>query len=256
MVAMMGQMIALFTDFGAAGPYVGQTKAVLAARAPGVAVIDLMHDASAYHPKRAAYLLAALVAGLPAGAVILGVVDPDVGHAARRPVVVEVGGRFLVGPDNGLFAPLANQAARRGQAARWWLITWRPETSSATFHGRDLFAPVAAMLAEGAPPPGEMLDPTRTIGADWPDDLSEIVYVDGYGNAMTGIRADSLPPDAVLNVRGQTIAGATTFSDVPVGAAMWYRNAFDLVEIAINRGQAAAVLDLRPGTEVQAVAAA
>ena len=252
MVAMMGQMIALFTDFGAAGPYVGQIKAVFAASVPRVAVIDLMHDAPAFQPKRAAYLLAALVAGLPKGTIILGVVDPDVGHAARRPVVVEAGGRFLVGPDNGLFAI----AARRHQGPHWWQITWRPETSSATFHGRDLFAPVAAMLADGAPPPGARLDAAQTVGADWPDDLSEIVYLDGYGNAMTGIRADSVPQDAVLNVHGRKIAGATTFSDVPAGAAFWYRNAFDLVEIAVNRGRAAAVLDLRPGSEVQPVAVA
>ena len=132
----MAQMIFLFTDFGIVGPYVGQMKAVLARRAPQATVIDLMHDAPAYGPKFAAYLLAALAGELPSDAIVLGVVDPGVGDAQRRPVVLEAAGRRFVGPDNGLFAV----AALRAEDPRWWEITWRPEHLSNTFHGRDLFA--------------------------------------------------------------------------------------------------------------------
>ena len=142
-------MIVMFTDFGVAGPYAGQMKAALAAVAPAVSAIDLMHDAPVFRPKASAYLLAALVRPLPAGTVVLGVVDPGVGSPGRRPVAARAGGRWFVGPDNGLFA-IAAQHAGGGE---WWEIDWRPERLSNTFHGRDLFAPVAARLALGEEPP-------------------------------------------------------------------------------------------------------
>ena len=143
-------MIVLFTDFGLAGPYVGQMRAVLHARAPDAPVVNLFADAPRFEPKLAAYLLAAYVEEFPAGTVFLAVVDPGVG-GARAPAIVEADGRWFVGPENGLFAILA----RRADAFRWWRITWTPARLSASFHGRDLFAPVAAMLASGEPPPGE-----------------------------------------------------------------------------------------------------
>src|SRR5262249_47000472 len=142
------RVIALFTDFGAAGPYVGQMKAVLCREAPAVPVIDLMADAPACEPKSSAYLLAALAPWLSAGSVCLAVVDPGVG-GRRAPIVVEADGRRFVGPDNGLF----ELVARRAAAAQAWEIAWRPPQLSASFHGRDLFAPVAGRLAAGTLPP-------------------------------------------------------------------------------------------------------
>jgi len=245
-------MIYLFTDFGVNGPYVGQMRAILADAAPGVPLIDLMHDAPAFEPKAAAYLLAALVGALPEGGVVLGVVDPGVGHADRRPVVMHTAGRWYVGPDNGLFAAVA----AHGDGARWWRITWRPERLSGTFHGRDLFAPVAAMLARGETPPGTPLDGDAPVGLDWPADLGEVVYIDAYGNAMTGMRGHALPEDAVLSVRDRRIRRARTFSDVGEGEAIWYENACGLVEVAVNKGHAAAQLGLRVGTPVLAIATA
>ena len=132
-------MIVLFTDFGPGGPYTGQTKAVLAQEAPGVPVIDLADDLAPYAPEPAAYLLAALAAAFPPGAVFVCVVDPGVG-SERAPLALGAGGRWFVGPDNGLLAIVA----RRAGDARWFAIAWRPESLSASFHGRDLFAPVAA----------------------------------------------------------------------------------------------------------------
>jgi len=138
-------MIVLFTDFGLDGPYVGQMKAVLHRDAPGVPVIDLFADAPAFDAKRSAYLLAAYAEEFPAPTVFLAVVDPGVG-GARRPLMVEADGRRYVGPDNGLFEIVWRRARRRRGGA----ITWRPERLSASFHGRDLFAPVAARLAVGS----------------------------------------------------------------------------------------------------------
>ena len=245
-------MIAMFTDFGADGPYVGQMKMAIAAVAPDAPVIDLMHDAPAFRNKAAAYLLAALVPALPEGVVVLGVVDPGVGAADRRPVVARAGGRWFVGPDNGLFAV----AARHAGASEWWEIEWRPERLSATFHGRDLFAPVAARIAAGEAPPGPRFDAAEAVGMDWLADLGEIVYLDRFGNAMTGIRAAALPVDSRLEIGGVGIRRARTFSDVGPGEPIWYENSCGLVEVAMNKGDAAATMGLRVGEHVLAVAAA
>jgi S-adenosyl-L-methionine hydrolase (adenosine-forming) len=236
-------MIVLCTDFGPAGPYVGQVKAVLAREAPGVPVIDLFADLPPFRPRLAAYLLAAYGEAFMAGDVILAVVDPGVG-GARAALALEANGRWYVGPDNGLLEIVLRRAA----ATRCWKIDWRPPEMSATFHGRDLFAPAAARLARKEPPPGSPAAPTRH--PDWPDDLAAIVYVDHYGNAMTGIRAAALPAAAQLEVAGLRIARARTFSDVPEGDLLWYANANGLAEIAARGESAAARLGLAPGLAI------
>src|SRR5215472_7547765 len=158
-------MIALFTDFGLAGPYTGQVMATLHHVAPRVPVVSLFADAPSARPKPSAYLLAAYAAWFPAGTVLLCVVDPGVG-SARRAVVAEADGRLHVGPDNGLF----DLVLRRAAGSRLWEITWRPPVLSASFHGRDLFAPVAARLAAGAAP-ADLAQPAVATPRDWPDDL-------------------------------------------------------------------------------------
>ena len=247
-------MIALFTDFGPGGPYLGQMKAVLAQAAPEVPVIELMSDVPAFDACLGAYLLAAYAPAFPVGTVFLSVVDPGVG-GARAPLVVRAGERWYVGPGNGLFAMVLRRAAAAGaETPEAWEIAWRPERLSATFHGRDLFAPVAARLALGEAPPGDPLSPERLArlpGADWPDDLARIVYVDHYGNAMTGLRAETLAPGTRLRAAGRTLTRARGFSDLPPGEAFWYENANGLAEIAINRGDAARELRLAPGVEVE-----
>ena len=239
--------ILLFTDFGLEGPYVGQVKAVLAREAPAALVLDLLADAPACDPEAAAYLLAALAPEFPQGAVFLCVVDPGVGDAARRPAVVRADGRWYVGPDNGLF----NVVAQRATTLDWWDITWRPERLSASFHGRDLFAPVAARIARGLPPPGQKQEPKARLLPGWPEDLARIVYIDRFGNALTGLRAAGLGPAASLVVNGSEVGRARTFSDVPAGTAMWFENANGLAEIAVNRGRADQVLGLQVGTVVE-----
>ena len=236
-------MIVLCTDFGLEGPYTGQVKAVLARAAPAVPVIDLFADLPPFRPQAAAYLLAAYGEVFAPGDVFLAVIDPGVG-GARAALALEADGRWYVGPDNGLF----ELVARRAQTARFWRIEWRPPALSATFHGRDLFAPVAAGLARGEAPRGTEAPPTRH--PDWPDDLPEIVYVDRYGNAMTGMRAAMLPAGTDLELAGRRIGRARTFSDVPPGTVFWYANANGLAEIAANGASAAALLHLAPGAPV------
>lgn len=238
-------MIVLFTDFGARGPYVGQMRGVLQALAPGVPVVELMSDAPAFAPRPSSYLLAALVEPFPKGSVFLCVVDPGVG-TARRPLYLQVDDRWYVGPDNGIF----DLVAKRSRTLEAWRIDWRPESMSASFHGRDLFAPVAAMLARGRKVSAERLGTYPQPLNEIADDLYQIIYVDVFGNAVTGIRAESLPVDARITAAGHRLEFARTFGDVDKGAAFWYRNAFRLVEISVNQGSAAEVLGLRVGDGV------
>lgn len=238
-------MLVLFTDYGFTDPYVGQVKAVLAQHAPGVPVIDLMHDVPAYNAHAGAHLLDALVTPFPPGSVVLAVVDPGVG-TPRETLVVEADGRWYVGPDNGLMSIVAARAT----AARYWRIAWRPKRLSDTFHGRDLFAPVAAWLA-AQPFPADKLTPLSapTVMFD-PGDLARVIHIDRFGNAWTGIRGE-LMQGAGLEVKGRPLPHHSVFAEAPRGTAFWYVNSAGLVEIAANRASASALLGLEIGDPVR-----
>jgi S-adenosylmethionine hydrolase len=238
-------MIALFTDFGLSDPYVGQLHAVLALAAPGVPVIDLFHAVPDYDIRAGAYLLPAYAGELAAGTVFVCVVDPGVG-GARRPLMLQADGRWYVGPDNGLFEIVARRAA----AMECFEIRWRPSRLSTSFHGRDLFAPVAAALAHGERPDSQPARLTPPAGSPWPDDLAEVIYIDHYGNAVTGLRAAALARDRKLRIAGRMLAFAPTFGAVAPGAAFWYENANGLVEVAVHRGNAARALGIGLGETI------
>jgi S-adenosylmethionine hydrolase len=238
--------IVLFTDFGFGDIYVGQVKAVLQRLAPGIAVIDLLHDAPAFNVRASAHLLAALVGRFAEGSVFLSVVDPGVG-GARNAVVVQADQRWYVGPDNGLLS-VVTARARMCECRR---IVWQPQQLSASFHGRDLFAPVAAALAtQGALPEGWVEHAGRLDLEFGGDDLPEIIYVDHYGNAHTGLRASGIAREALLLANSRRLSYARVFSDVAEGEAFWYENSQGLVEIAVNRGSAAQLLRLKIGDRV------
>jgi hypothetical protein len=238
-------MIVLLTDFGLSGPYVGQMKAVLYREAPSVPVIDLFHDIPTFDIKGAAYLLAAYCTGFPLDTIFLCVVDPGVG-SNRRAAMVNIDGRWFVGPDNGLF----NVIAKRGTDVQWFDITWRPETLSSSFHGRDLFAPVAACLAKGEEVAAASRSLEERLLPDWPDDLACIIYIDHFGNAMTGYRADHVAREALIEVNGKQLRWLRTFSDAMPGEGFWYENSNGLVEIATNQGNAAQEFAIHPGDPV------
>ena len=241
-------MIVLFTDFGLTDPYIGQLHAVLSWEAPGVPVIDLFHAVPDFNIRAAAYLLPAYVHEFPPGTVFVCVVDPGVG-GARRPLMLKADDRWYVGPDNGLFEIVK----RRAGECDCRVIRWRPPRLSASFHGRDLFAPVAARLARGETPDSDLIAQTPRPGESWPDDLAEILYVDHYGNCVTGLRAVTMRPEQTLRAGGEVVKYARIFADVPPGAAFWYENANGLAEIAVNRGSAAARLGLKHGDPVAIV---
>jgi hypothetical protein len=241
--------IVLFTDFGSADIYVGQVKAVLAAEAPAVPVLDLLNDAPAFDVEAAAHLLAALAPEFPCGSVFLAVVDPGVG-TARGAIVVEADGRRFVGPDNGLLSVLYQRARQRQCHA----IVYRPPRLSASFHGRDLFAPVAARLAAGTLPEGWLEPKAEPDVLLDPGPLFRVIYVDHYGNCATGIPAARMDRRARLAVAGREVSYARVFGEAEPGEPFWYENSSGLVEIASAGESAARALGIGVGTPVSPAA--
>ena len=242
-------MIVLFTDFGADDIYVAQVKAVLVQRAaPGTPIHDLLHTVPNFDARAGAHLLAALQASFPAGSVFLAVVDPGVG-GARNAVVLEADGKAYVGPDNGLLSVVAARAGK----ARTWRIVWRPSAQSASFHGRDLFAPIAAWIAAGSLAK-DKLEETAGLNIQLGgDDLAEVIYIDHYGNAVTGLRAGNVSRSAKIEVGGQKVGYARIFDDASAGSPFWYENSIGLVEIAVNRSSAAELMGMRVGDPVRVI---
>ena len=218
---------------------------MLAAEAPGEPVVDLLNDACDYDVEGAAHLLAATAPHFPAGTVFLAVVDPGVG-TGRGAIVVDADGRRYVGPDNGLLSVVYQRARTR----RCDAITWKPSQLSSSFHGRDLFAPVAARLAAGVllpewhrtrPQPEVLLDPGP---------LARVIYVDHFGNCITGIPARGVDRAARVRAGGREFAFAPVFGEAPAGEPFWYENSAGLVEIAVYRDSAARTLGLAVGQAI------
>lgn len=237
-------MIVLFTDFGATDPYVGQLHARIRAAVPAVPVIDLWHTVPNFAVDAGAYLLPAYSRGLPPGTIIVAVVDPGVG-GSRAALWLQAGGCDYLGPDNGLFEFIA----RRNVVTRCAQLVI-PADAAVSFHGRDVFAPAASALARGSEPPS--VPGALTRYPHWPEDCHRILYIDHYGNAITGVRALGLPRQLV--VRGVHLPMARVFGDCPANTPFFYANANGLWEIAINGGSAAAMLGLSVGEALTWVA--
>lgn len=237
------EMIALFTDFGIGSHYVGQVKARLLSLGVRQPIIELCSDAPPFNPRAAAYLLASFRNTLPAHTLYLAVVDPGVG-TSRKVIVAQDGERLYLAPDNGLLS----QVARCSSHFRAQSIDLDLPDRSPTFDGRDLFAPVAAMIARGEAVPGELFSQIHMVGHDWPDRLSEVIYIDHYGNAVTGLPPNGVARHSRLLINGWRIGSAGTFSELATGVPFWYVNSNGLLEIAVNQGSAAEQLQIAIGT--------
>lgn len=229
-------MIVLLTDFGVGDPYVGQVHMRLAELAPGIRVVDLFHGLPNFAVQASAYLVDAYCRHAPADAIVMAVVDPGVG-GARAAIALRAGGHFYVGPDNGLFEIVAR---REGVESCEALAI--PAGAAATFHGRDVFAPAAAALAQGARLGGRPVPLTRF--PDWPDDWARVLFIDHYGNAVTGLRGCPGPRELVVG--GRRLRRVRTFVEGPRGEPFFYENANGLLEIAAYGASAAAILGLGP----------
>ena len=204
-------------------------------------MIDALHDAPDFGIEPAAHLLGALSSEYPRDSVFLAVVDPGVG-GKRDAIVIEADGQRFVGPDNGLLSLPWTRARQR----RCWRIRWRPERLTASFHGRDLFAPVAAALATRRVPRGWLAKKNRPDAILPDQDLASIIYIDHYGNAVTGLRSSR--KSGRMRAAGRTLAHAATFEEAR--GPFWYQNSMGLVEIAAPRASAAKLLRLKVGSPV------
>ena len=282
--AVVGEMaappIVLATDFGLIDAYVGMMRGTILDISPGATVIDLTHGIGAQDIRHGAFVLADSFRHFPDGSIFVAVVDPGVG-TARDAILVETPHARFLAPDNGLLTLVCRQydagfgdAAHAGSGpvpdgCRAWRLTnpayWKHPVS-ATFHGRDVFAPVAAHLSRGVPPEelGEPVNRVAALGLPIPrvagNTVSgEVVYVDAFGNLITDITAGILAdlgatvgdPAVYISVDGHTIVGLSrTFHDPTDAGLRALLGSHGRLEIVVVDGSAAATLGIGAGAAV------
>lgn len=254
-------IITLTTDFGLRDHYVGTMKGVLLGRCPGAELVDISHEIPAFSIASGAYAVDQAAPYFPAGTVHLIVVDPGVG-TARRGLCAEALGQWFVAPDNGVLSLVAR---RDGNLRAWELANrelWLRAPSS-TFHGRDIFAPVAAALASGraraedvGPVIGDMqwidFEPRKIGPGEW---RGRILSVDRFGNAITNWKASEF--GAIAEGRFRIEAGGRrverfyrTFGEAPTGECFAFFGSSGYVELGVNQQSAAEMLGVRAGDSV------
>jgi S-adenosylmethionine hydrolase len=247
-------LITLLTDFGTADSYVAEMKGVLLAKAAGVTLVDVTHGVPPGDVRAGAYLLGRVWHRFPAGTVHLAVVDPGVG-TERAALALSAHGHFFVGPDNGLFTFVLRDAEVQIVS----LPT--PQGASATFHGRDVFAPAAAALAGGVALAG-LGEPLAAMPArlayaepryEGKSVVGQVVYVDRFGTLVTNLTPELVPSYATVEVEGLEVGALRrTFGDVPTGGLVAYVGSGGQVEIAVRDGSASRRLGMGVGGRVRA----
>jgi S-adenosylmethionine hydrolase len=261
----MAPVLTFLSDYGLDDDFVGVCHGVVARLAPDVRVLDVTHGIDRHDVRSGALVLRRALPYFPPG-VHLAVVDPEVG-GERRPVAARTveDGRLLVGPDNGLLSLATKRFGGISEAVDLTRSRHRLEPVSATFHGRDIFAPVAARLAAGDPlaEAGEPLDPLDLVQLDMPlarmdnqDIVAHALAFDRFGNVMLDVEHEEMTTLGLrlghgVLVNGQEARYATTFADVPPGALLVYEDAYRTLSLAVNRGSAADRLGLFVDDEVR-----
>ena len=260
-------IVTLLTDYGRDDDFVGVCHGVIHGICPEAQIVDITHGIPRYAVRQGALVLRNTLPYMPAG-VHVGVVDPQVGTERRGVAVRCQDGRLLVGPDNGLLSLAWERCGGVAQAVDVTRSPHRLEPVSATFHGRDVFAPVAAQLAAGAElaDAGDALDPGELVVVEMPQPriepagvVAHVLVVDRFGNAGLDVTHEQL---AGTGLRlGETLeiqsgderylaTFAQTFADVKPGEVIVYEDAYRSLAIAINRGDAAGTMQLGPDSEV------
>ncbi|MFI6980627.1 S-adenosyl-l-methionine hydroxide adenosyltransferase family protein [Embleya sp. NPDC050154] len=244
--------ITFTTDYGLADGFVAACHGVIAGIAPDVPVVDVSHLVPPGDVRRGALVLAQTLPWFPAGTVHIAVVDPGVG-TARRAIVLRAGGHLLVGPDNGLLLWAARELGGVREIREIADPALTLAKVSRTFHGRDVFAPVAAHLALGTPV--AEVGPVVTDPVRLPEPMpGEVLAVDHFGNVQLAYAvSDFAGADALrIEVGGHTyrVPLRSTFGDVPSGELVGYQDSAELLAISVNGGDAARLLGLRAGDRV------
>ena len=258
---MNGPIITLLTDFGREDTYVGQIKGVLLGINPEVRIVDLSHEVARHDVVTGAMMLREAWSFFPEGTIHVGVVDPGVG-GGRRAMAAEVGGHRFVGPDNGLLIAAINAVGEGATLISLENAQYFREQVSTTFHGRDLFAPVAAHLSLGLaldqlgprfddPTPTPMHAPLREGNVL----VGEVLRVDHFGNLVTNIRPEHLPGDPLqpvtAQIRGLPVHGIyRTYEDVEPGELMVLWGSGGFLEISSREKSAARVIGAGVGSSV------
>ena len=261
-------IVSLLTDYGHEDEFVGVLHGVIRRIAPDVPIVDLTHGILRHDIREGAIVLRNSLPYLPAG-VHVAVVDPQVGTERRAVAVRTADERILVGPDNGLLSFAWERLGGAVEAVDVSRSPFRLEPVSATFHGRDVFAPVGARLATGAQllEAGDPLDPAELVAPSLPeprvgtdDAIAHAILVDRYGNVSLDMgHAELLRLDLTIGspvrveVRGEAAEARVvqTFADVPEGELLLYEDAWGSLALAVNRGDAAAELGLDADDEVR-----
>jgi len=254
--------IGLLTDFGLSDPYVGQMKAVFARKAPGGTLVDISHDVSPFNVAQASLFLATSYTHFPKDAVILSVVDPGVG-TGRKIIGLQLDERLLIAPDNGLLTlALSTTWAENVHAFDFSKAMNAPDKVSHTFHGRDVFAPLAAWLSLGGDPTGlgGEIDPAKLVTCDWSKPtISEnqatahVLHIDRFGNCVLNLEDSTIgnPTDLHLtSPAGVPLTYVTTYADMPEGAPGLLEGSQGFLEIAVNQRSAAKRFGLSIGDQI------
>ncbi len=249
--------VAFLSDFGSRDAFVGIVKGVMLSRCAGLSIVDICHEVLSQNVEQGAYLLGTCSGFFPAGTVFLAVVDPGVG-GQRRALAVAGRDYFYVGPDNGLFSRLWTrdeiQLAIEIQPSQYTLAG-----VSATFHGRDLYAPVAAHLAAGldiralGQPCAELVR-LPSVARDWGNANNElqVIHVDSFGNLITDLsQQDDNPPLLGVQAGDTLIPLVRTYGDVPAGEPLAYWGSSGHLEVGVNCGSAAERFHLTIGARLQ-----
>jgi len=258
----MNSIITLTTDFGTHDGFVGQMKGVILGINPEARLIDITHDIEPFQVLQGALVLKGVSRHFPEGTIHVAVVDPGVG-GPRRGIVLRCRDLYYVGPDNGLFSLLISSASQweAREILRAEFMLPRPHP---TFHGRDVFAPAAAHLSTGisfdrlGPPITDpVILPIPGVEANSEGLAGEVIYVDRFGNLTTNIEEEMLTGEVKTVALGDvTIKGISRyFTEAEVGAPLALINSFGLLEIAVNLGNAAALLGLGKGAQIKVVGA-
>ncbi|HEY3351783.1 MAG TPA: SAM-dependent chlorinase/fluorinase [Polyangia bacterium] len=255
-------IITLLSDFGTADAYVAAMKGVILGLAPAARLVDVTHEIPPQDVFRGALVLREAAGSFPAGTVHLAVVDPGVG-TAREPILIDTPTARFVGPNNGVLTLAAQPPLRVHQLTEPAL---RREPASATFHGRDVFAPAAAYLARGVPAAafGPPLDDARLVRLALPRPrregavlCGEVIHVDRFGNLVTSIRAADLERAGSrlrIEAGGEVIMGLSrTYGEAAPGALLALIGSGGFLEVAVRDGSGAARLGLGRGAPVRVV---
>jgi len=260
---MPPSIITLLSDFGTTDAFVGIMKGVILSIHPTVRIVDLTHAVPPQQVLPAAVLLRSAVPFFPPQAIHVAVVDPGVG-SARRALLIDTAHGLFVGPDNGVLSLAAPPASRRTVRHITNETLFRQPVSR-TFHGRDVFAPVAAHLSRGADPQacGPVIDTIAELAvpaAHWSARriAGEVVYVDHFGNLVTNIAADALAAFTVstlsVSIHRTRVAGPVEmYTAVAPGLPLAIVGSWGVLEIAVRNGSAAAMFAAGPGTPVTVV---